>query len=205
MADKDTPEKGYRPDLWQKGTDGKYEFIGSAQMAMKHPLLPPEIREFKTAKPIKNPNMDWESRKATLIKPEKPKPSKSGGGSGGVSDTRELQLGADLDPKALMKREDMKKGGKVKKMAFGGMPRPPIGGMRPGMAAPTPPAGFTPPTTLNNNAANAGVPAYGANSPPPGRGIGGLGMKKGGKAQTKSASSRGDGIAIKGKTKGRIV
>ena len=40
----------------------------------------------------------------------------SGGGSGGagVSDTREMQLGAELDPKAMMKREGMKKGGKVK-------------------------------------------------------------------------------------------
>ena len=39
----------------------------------------------------------------------------SGGGSGGagVSDTREMQLGSDLDPKAMMKREGMKKGGKV--------------------------------------------------------------------------------------------
>jgi len=39
---------------------------------------------------------------------------KSGGGSGGVSDTREMQLGADLDPKAMMKREGYKKGGAVK-------------------------------------------------------------------------------------------
>ena len=40
----------------------------------------------------------------------------SGGGSGGtgVSDTREMQLGSELDPKAMMKREDKKaKGGKV--------------------------------------------------------------------------------------------
>ena len=36
---------------------------------------------------------------------------KSGGGSGGVSDTREVQLGADLDPKTMMKREGYKKGG----------------------------------------------------------------------------------------------
>jgi hypothetical protein len=39
--------------------------------------------------------------------------TKGGGGSGGVSDTREMQLGADLDPKAMMKREGYKKGGKV--------------------------------------------------------------------------------------------
>lgn len=40
---------------------------------------------------------------------------KGGGGSGGVSvpNTREMQLGADLDPKAMMKRDGYKKGGKV--------------------------------------------------------------------------------------------
>jgi hypothetical protein len=40
----------------------------------------------------------------------------SGGGSGGagVSDTREMQLGSDLDPKAMMKKEGYKKGGSVK-------------------------------------------------------------------------------------------
>jgi hypothetical protein len=46
----------------------------------------------------------------------------SGGGSGGSSsDTREMQLGSELDPKAMMKREGMKRGGKVKKMAGGGL------------------------------------------------------------------------------------
>jgi len=42
---------------------------------------------------------------------------RGGGGSGGVSDTREIQLGADLDPKSMMKREGMKKGGSVKSSA----------------------------------------------------------------------------------------
>ena len=46
---------------------------------------------------------------------------KGGGGSGGASsDRRELQLGSDLDPKSMMKREDMKKGGAVKKYGKGG-------------------------------------------------------------------------------------
>ena len=42
--------------------------------------------------------------------------ARAGGGSGGVgvSDTREMQLGAELDPKAMMKREGMKKGGTVR-------------------------------------------------------------------------------------------
>ena len=43
-----------------------------------------------------------------------------GGGGGGGSDTRELQLGADLDPKAMMKRNGYKKGGMAKKYAKGG-------------------------------------------------------------------------------------
>lgn len=39
---------------------------------------------------------------------------KSGGGSGGAaSDTREMQLGSELDPKAAMKRAGYKKGGAV--------------------------------------------------------------------------------------------
>jgi hypothetical protein len=42
-------------------------------------------------------------------------PKSGGGGSGGsASDTREMQLGAELDPKAMMKREGYKKGGAVK-------------------------------------------------------------------------------------------
>ena len=40
--------------------------------------------------------------------------SGGGGGGGGGSDAKEMQLGADLDPKARMKREGYKKGGAVK-------------------------------------------------------------------------------------------
>ncbi len=43
------------------------------------------------------------------------KSARGGGGGGGEkSGAREMQLGADLDPKAMMKREGYKKGGKVK-------------------------------------------------------------------------------------------
>ena len=90
MAEKDTPEKGYRPDLWEKGKDGKYEFKGSAQMAMKHPLLPPEIREFKTAKPSRGGGGGG-----------------SGGGSGNLGGGAGA-TGADLlhtmNPQKLMKK-----------------------------------------------------------------------------------------------------
>jgi len=43
-------------------------------------------------------------------------PVKGGGGSGGVSDTREMQLGSDLDPKAMM----MKRSGRYSSYAKGG-------------------------------------------------------------------------------------
>ena len=76
----------------------------------------------------------------------------SGGGSGGsgVADTREMQLGAELDPKAMMQRENKKaKGGTIKASKMG--------------------------------AVKQGKPSMG------------------------SASKRGDGIAQRGKTKGRMV
>jgi hypothetical protein len=46
----------------------------------------------------------------TLKKPITPF---KGAGGGGGSDNRDLQLGADLDPKSMMKKEGYKKGGKV--------------------------------------------------------------------------------------------
>jgi hypothetical protein len=52
-----------------------------------------------------------EMRQEAQNRYEQVKASKSGGGSGGVSDTKEMQLGADLDPKSMMKREGYKKGG----------------------------------------------------------------------------------------------
>jgi hypothetical protein len=59
------------------------------------------------------------------------KKPRGGGGSGGAaSGTREMQLGSELDPKAMMKREGMKYGGKVKKMAAGGMATSKMGAVK---------------------------------------------------------------------------
>ena len=66
-----------------------------------------EAKEAKSA-PADNVAEEKEMRRAR----ESVRP-KSGGGGGG-SDTREMQLGADLDPKAMMKKEGYKKGGAVK-------------------------------------------------------------------------------------------
>jgi hypothetical protein len=100
-----------------------------------------------------------------------------------------------------------KKGGKVKKMAFGGL----SGAL----------------SNATNNATNAiastrstpvglGALGSGPNQSRPGRGpglgalgrggpgVGGMAMKKGGSVKS-SASKRADGIAVKGKTRGKIV
>ena len=63
----------------------------------------------------RNPDFDMKSWREKLHKATPWASSKtSGGGSGGApEDRREAQLGADLDPKSMMKREGYKKGGKV--------------------------------------------------------------------------------------------
>ena len=53
-------------------------------------------------------------RPATAKTAKKPITSFKGSGGGGGSDSRDLQLGADLDPKAMMKKEGYKKGGMAK-------------------------------------------------------------------------------------------
>ena len=63
-----------------------------------------------SVEPISLKDDAWRDSKGELVKVK----NKTGGGSGGVSDTKEMQLGADLDPKAMMKREGYAKGGKVK-------------------------------------------------------------------------------------------
>lgn len=60
---------------------------------------------------------EWNTARKERVKAEMARIKASGGGGSGgvgVSDTREMQLGADLDPKAMVQREGMKKGGSVK-------------------------------------------------------------------------------------------
>ncbi len=103
---------------------------------------------------------------------------------------------------------------KVKKMAIGGMggrrpspnpgrpgpvnPNPPM--VKPGGQPMMPPQGQPrPPPALAPNPGKPGPVNPGMGPKPM---MGGMGMKKGGKI---SASSRADGCATKGKTKGRFV
>ena len=121
---------------------------------------------------------------------KKPITSFKGTGGGG-SDTRDLQLGSDLDPKSMMKKEGYKKGGKVKKYADGGMtqqPTYPFYGNQPQAGGQN---GGTNQTFNMQPQANAGAPN------PQQQPM--QAFKKGGKVS--SASSRADGCAIRGKTR----
>ena len=71
-------------------------------------------RDVKENKAVSADNIEIHDRKTGKWSPIKG--NTMGGGSGGGSsvDRKELQLGAELDPKAMMKREGYKKGGKVK-------------------------------------------------------------------------------------------
>jgi len=130
---------------------------------------------------------------------------KGGGGSGGASsDRRELQLGSDLDPKSMMKREDMKKGGMAKAYAKGGdvqsesskldqknaeMDKAQEEGFKRYQAEQAKEA-------KANADSRKSMPSFNFGKPE---------KKAKGGAIKSSASSRGDGCAQRGKTKGRMV
>jgi hypothetical protein len=133
---------------------------------------------------------------------KKPITSFKGSGGGGGSDSRDLQLGADLDPKSMMKKEGYKKGGKVKKYADGGMTQQPT----------YPFYGNTPQAGGQNGGMNQTFnmqpqATADANQQPQRFKKGGkvsaskMGAVKVAKPKMSSASSRADGIAIRGKTR----
>jgi len=76
----------------------------------------PKAQEaFQSQMKNESPELKDVARKALQKEYKAPR---GGGGSGGASsDRRELQLGSDLDPKAMMKRDEYKKGGSVKSSA----------------------------------------------------------------------------------------
>lgn len=78
-------------------------------------------------------------------------------------------------------------------------PAPAIGGGGPAAPMPGPAVNRLPPSPAYGG---TGIPAYGANIPP--YKTNPMGMKKGGKVKS-SASKRADGIAQRGKTKGKFV
>jgi hypothetical protein len=89
----------------------------------------PKAQEaFQSQMKNESPELKDVARKALQKEYKAPR---GGGGSGGSpSSAREMQLGSELDPKAMMKREGMKYGGKVKKMAAGGMAASKMGSVK---------------------------------------------------------------------------
>lgn len=98
---------------------------------LKDPRLPGETRAEKVANlkkeadsrrgflsinPVLNSidRLDAEGNLPKRVTAKPIRPSAGGGSGGSPSSAREMQLGAELDPKAMMKREGMKKGGAVK-------------------------------------------------------------------------------------------
>lgn len=150
------------------GTKLTYDNSKATPKAGKEPKGPREriepgfwpMKDINPRKPADNSPKRIGSDRPKLTGPQLKLPRGGGGGGGGGGGSRQLMLGSDLDPKALMRersgpRDDddsrfadegnpnYKRGGKVKKMASGGMTK-------------------------------------------------------------SSASSRGDGCAMRGKTKGKI-
>jgi len=126
--------------------------------------------------------------------------SKTGGGGGGRY-SRDMQLGVDLDPKAMMKRErkgdesniEFKRGGKIRRFAAGGEVA--------AKKAPEPPISKATQESMKRQAAQAKIDRKQAEEQKAGErevreNMGRIGFKKGG-----SASSRADGCAIRGKTR----
>ena len=126
--------------------------------------------------------------------------SKTGGGGGGRY-SRDMQLGVDLDPKAMMKRErkgdesniEFKRGGKIRRFAAGGEVA--------AKKAPEPPISKATQESMKRQAAQAKIDRKQAEEQKAGErevreNMGRIGFKKGG-----SASSRADGCAILGKTR----
>lgn len=98
----------YKDGAWRGRDDQATSVRGGHALAEKLGVGPTEEEIDQRKKSIAASAEDFPRRLSEIKKPA------SGGGSGGVSDTREIQLGSDLDPKSMMKREGYKKGGAVK-------------------------------------------------------------------------------------------
>jgi hypothetical protein len=95
----------YKDGSWRGRNDQATSVRGGQALADRLGVGPSAEEIDQRKKNVAASVEDYDKKIAAVKKPV------SGGGSGGVSDTRELQLGADLDPKSMMKREGYKKGG----------------------------------------------------------------------------------------------
>jgi hypothetical protein len=98
----------YKEGAWRGRNNQATNVKGGHALAERLGLASTSEEKFKPLSPSEDP--EFLKRMGEIKKPQ----PKSGGGSGGAaSDRREMQLGAEMDPKALMKREEYKRGGKV--------------------------------------------------------------------------------------------
>ena len=96
----------YKEGAWRGRNDQATNVKGGHALAERLGLTSTSEEKIKSLRPSEDP--EFLKRLSGI------KRSQSGGGSGGAgSDKRELQLGAEMDPKSMMKREDYKRGGKV--------------------------------------------------------------------------------------------
>lgn len=70
--------------------------------------------DVKENKAVSADSLELHNRKTGKWEPIRGNTMGGSSGVGGSMDRRELQLGAELDPKAMMRREGYKKGGKVR-------------------------------------------------------------------------------------------
>jgi hypothetical protein len=98
----------YKEGAWRGRNDQATNVKGGHALAERLGLVSTSGENVKPLRPSEDP--EFLKRLAEI---KKPRP-KSGGGSGGApADRRELQLGSELDPKTMLKREEYKRGGKV--------------------------------------------------------------------------------------------
>ena len=98
----------YKEGAWRGRNNQATNVKGGHALAERLGLTSTSEEKFKQSRPSEDP--EFLKRLSEIKKPQ----TKGGGGSGGAgSDRRELQLGAEMDPKSMMKREDYKRGGKI--------------------------------------------------------------------------------------------
>jgi hypothetical protein len=100
----------YKEGAWRGRNNQATNVKGGHALAERLGLTSDSTEKFKSLRPSEDP--EFLKRLGDIKKPQ----SKSGGGGSGgaASDRRELQLGSELDPKTMMKREEYKRGGKVR-------------------------------------------------------------------------------------------
>lgn len=113
---KDIREKGYA--LPKEGGKQKKYWTAVNQPNVDYPegtnLIRAPRGDVKENKAVSAGGIEIHDRKTGKWSPIQGSSLGGSSGAGSSMDRRELQLGAELDPKALVKRENMKKGGVVK-------------------------------------------------------------------------------------------